>query len=98
MCSNVCKWHIQSAYINFKAKILLNLPLYVLKNLRKYVSAIYQQNYNFHFQPSIGGLIVLMYTLPYQKRQKLANLSRMDQKYSIHGLISLIPACPMIKG
>ena len=44
--------HSISGY-KFKAKILLNLPLYVLKNLRKYFSAIYRQNNNLLFQPSI---------------------------------------------
>ena len=40
--------------MNFKANILLILPLYILKHPLHYFSTIYQQNYNLHFQPSIG--------------------------------------------
>ena len=50
------KWHISSANINFEANILLFLPLYILKNLRKYFSAIYRQNYNLLFHPPIDYL------------------------------------------
>ena len=39
--------------MNFKAKVLLILPLCILKNLRKSFSAIYRQNYNLLLQPSI---------------------------------------------
>ena len=39
--------------MNFKANLLLILPLYVLKTLLKYFSDIYRQNYNLLFQPSI---------------------------------------------
>ena len=49
----MCKWHILSGNINFKANILLILPLYILKNLRKDFSAIYRQKYNLYFLPSI---------------------------------------------
>ena len=41
--------------MNFKAKIWSILPLYTLKNLRKYFSAIYRQNYNLLFQRFIDG-------------------------------------------
>ena len=50
------KWHILSADINFKGNILLILPLYVLKNLHKYVSTIYRQNNNLLFQPSLANV------------------------------------------
>ena len=53
MSFSVCKLHILSANMNFKANILLILPLYILKNMRKYFSAIYRQKFNLHFQPSI---------------------------------------------
>ena len=43
--------------MNFKANVLLNPFFYVLKNLRKCFSAIYRQNHNLHFQPSIAPQI-----------------------------------------
>ena len=53
---NVRKWHILSANMNFKAKILLILPLYILKNLRKNFNAIYRQKFNLHFQLFIAKI------------------------------------------
>ena len=47
------KWHILAANINFEANILITLPVYILKNLHEYFSAICRQNYNLLFQPSI---------------------------------------------
>ena len=34
----------------------MDRPLYVLKNMYKYFSAIYRQKYNLHFQPFIEGV------------------------------------------
>ena len=49
------KYHILSANVSFKTNVLLDRPLYVLKNMYKYFSAIYRQKYNLHFQPFIVG-------------------------------------------
>ena len=53
MSQNVSKWLIQSGKIYLQAKIWIILPLHFLENLRKYISAIYCQNYKLHFQPFI---------------------------------------------
>ena len=71
-----------SADINFKAKTSLNLPLYVLKTLPKYFSAIYRQKYNLHFQPSIAvatfvnwtGNLVVGLVFP-QMQERITNFS-----------------------
>ena len=39
--------------LSFETNIVLDLPLYVLKNMYEYFSAIYRQEYNLHFQPFI---------------------------------------------
>ena len=45
------KQHILSAHVSFETNISLDLPLYVLKSMYKYSSAIFRQKYNLHFQP-----------------------------------------------
>ena len=69
----MCKWQIPSANINFEAKILLNLPLYVLKNLCKHFNAIYRQNFNLLFQPSID-----YFTSEYPSKNILSKSKVMD--------------------
>ena len=49
----VSKEHILSANVSFQTNVLLDRPLYVLKNMYKHFSAIYRQKYNLHFQPFI---------------------------------------------
>ena len=39
--------------IYIQAKIWIIQPFHFLENLRKYISAIYWQNYTLHFQPFI---------------------------------------------
>ena len=64
---NVCKWHILSATPSFRAKILSILPLYILKNLRKHLSAIYRQKYNLLFHPSIVKTLMTSYSKKNQR-------------------------------
>ena len=40
----MCKCHILSANMSFKEKILLILPLYILKNLHKYLTLVLPEN------------------------------------------------------
>ena len=54
MSQSVRKWLILSAMTYFQAKIWIILLLHFLENLRKYVSAIYWQNYKLNFQPFIA--------------------------------------------
>ena len=53
MSKNVRKWLILSAKIYLQAEIWISLPLHSIENQRKYISAVYQQNYKLHFQPFI---------------------------------------------
>ena len=53
MSQNVRKWLILLAMIYLQAKNWIILPIHFLENLRKYISAIYWQNYKLHFQPFI---------------------------------------------